>query len=257
LLEGLYAGSVADSQERAKLVSTEALEKRVSTLGPTIDLFVAFPKRDAIHVIAEIKRASPSRGVLAEIPDVVALAKDYESSGASCISVLTEERKFLGNLEDLQAVCEAVDVAVLRKDFIATEYQLLEARAAGADLALLIVAGLTKSDISRLFRYTLDLGMTPFVETHNEYEIDVALELGAQMVGINARDLSSFETDRDLFARLASKLPDGIVRVAESAVRSVEDVANYKQAGANAVLVGEALVTGNAKNLLSRFISET
>jgi indole-3-glycerol phosphate synthase len=184
------------------------------------------------------------------------LAKDYESSGASCISVLTEERQFLGSLSDLEEVSASVGVAVLRKDFIATEYQLLEARVAGADVALLIAAGLSDKVLSSLFALTLDLGMTPFIETHNASEIDSALELGAQMIGVNARDLSTFKTDRELFSKLVAKLPDGIVKVAESAVRSAEDVANYKQAGANAVLVGEALVTGNSKALLKQFTTE-
>jgi indole-3-glycerol phosphate synthase len=233
------------------------LEQRLPDLKPAINLEAAFPKRDSIHVIAEIKRSSPSRGALAEIPEPEALAKEYEISGASCISVLTEERKFKGSLRDLEQVRESVAVAVLRKDFIATEYQLLEARVAGADIALLIAAGLSKTELSRLYKVTVELGMTPFIETHSAEEIDLALELDAKMVGINARDLTTFETDRDLFGRIASKLPDGVVKVAESAVRTVEDVANYKQAGATAVLVGEALVTGNATALLKKFISAT
>jgi indole-3-glycerol phosphate synthase len=256
LLEALYAGSVADSHERAKVLSAASLEKIVSQLPQAMSLGEAFPPRDAIHVIAEIKRASPSRGRLAEIPSAAALAKDYESSGASCISVLTEERQFLGSLRDLEEVSASVGVAVLRKDFIATEYQLLEARVAGADVALLIAAGLSDKVLSSLFALTLDLGMTPFIETHNASEIDCALELGAQMIGVNARDLSTFKTDRELFSKLVAMLPDGIVKVAESAVRSAEDVANYKQAGANAVLVGEALVTGNSKALLKQFTTE-
>lgn len=256
MLEALYAGSVADMQERAKVISIRTLENQVSQLPPALTLGEVFPPREAIHVISEIKRASPSRGRLAEIANPSNLAKDYESAGASCISVLTEERQFLGNLTDLEQVSRAVDIAVLRKDFIATEYQLLEARVAGADIALLIAAGLSEAELSRLYALTLDLGMTPFLETHNDREVDLALDLGAQMVGINARDLTTFETDRNLFSQLVAKLPEGIVRVAESAVRSVEDVANYKQAGANAVLVGEALVTGNARALIKQFTTQ-
>lgn len=257
MLEALYAGAVADSQERAKVISLRMLERRLLELKPTINLEAAFPKRDSIHVIAEIKRSSPSRGALAGIPEPEVLAREYEISGASCISVLTEERRFKGSLRDLEKVRESVAIAVLRKDFIATEYQLLEARVAGADIALLIAAGLSKAELSRLYKLTVELGMTPFIETHSAEEIDLALELDAKMVGINARDLTTFETDRDLFGRIASKLPDGIVKVAESAVRTVEDVANYKEAGATAVLVGEALVTGNATALLKQFISVT
>lgn len=257
MLEALYAGSMADSRERERLVSQNSLELQIPNLPEAIKLADAFPKRDAIHVIGEIKRASPSRGHLADIPNAAILAQTYEAAGASCISVLTEERKFLGNLRDLEQVCQAVEVPVLRKDFIATEYQLLEARAFGADIALLIAAGLAQDHLSRLYRFALEIGLTPFIETHNSREVERALELGAQMIGVNARDLSSFETDRDLFAELVSMLPDDVVKVAESAVRSAEDVANYKDAGANAVLVGEALVTGDAGVLISEFISET
>ncbi len=257
MLEALYAGAVADSQERANIIPIRMLEQRLPDLKPTINLEAAFPKRDSIHVIAEIKRSSPSRGQLAEIAEPEALASEYEISGASCISVLTEERKFKGSLHDLEQVRKSVSVAVLRKDFIATEYQLLEARVAGADIALLIAAGLSKAELSRLYKLTIELGMTPFIETHSSEEIDLAMELDAKMVGINARDLTTFETDRDLFGRIASKLPEGVVKVAESAVRTVEDVANYKEAGATAVLVGEALVTGNATALLKQFISVT
>ena len=257
MLEALYAGSVADSAEREKLVSIKSLERLIPTLSPSIKLSDAFPPREEIHVIAEIKRASPSRGHLADIPNPAVLAENYESAGASCVSVLTEERQFHGSLADLELVRQRVNVAVLRKDFIANEYQLLEARVSGADIALLIVAGLTRAQLSNLYKFTLEIGLTPFIETHNRGEIETALELGAQMVGVNARDLSSFETDRNLFSNLVSLIPDGVVKVAESAVRSVEDVANYKDAGANAVLVGEALVTGNAGVLINKFISET
>lgn len=257
MLEALYAGSVADSREREKIVSQSSLELQITNLPAAIKLSESFPRREAIHVIAEIKRASPSRGHLADIPNAAILAQTYEAAGASCISVLTEERKFLGNLGDLEQVCQAVQVPVLRKDFIATEYQLLEARVSGADIALLIAAGLTQDHLSRLYKFALEIGLTPFIETHNSGEVEKALELGAQMIGVNARDLSSFDTDRDLFAELVSMLPDDVVKVAESAVRSTEDVANYKDAGANAVLVGEALVTGDAGVLISEFISET
>ena len=138
---------MADSREREKIVSQSSLELQITNLPAAIKLADAFPRREAIHVIAEIKRASPSRGHLADIPNAASLAQTYEAAGASCISVLTEERKFLGNLGDLEQVCQAVEVPVLRKDFIATEYQLLEARVFGADIALLIAAGLAQHDL--------------------------------------------------------------------------------------------------------------
>lgn len=210
---------------------------------------------EQIKVIAEVKRASPSRGDLAEIPEPQALAAQYESAGASAVSVLTEQRKFKGSLEDLEAVCKAVSIPVLRKDFIGDEYQILEARAAGADMVLLIVAALPQQQLQRLYDFTRSLGMTPLVETHSAAEVARAVDLGAQLIGVNARDLTTFELDRELFARVADQIPAGVIRVAESAVLDVADVARYRAAGADAVLVGEALVTGDATATLQSFLS--
>jgi indole-3-glycerol phosphate synthase len=155
---------------------------------------------------------------------------------------------------DLAAIRPKVSIPILRKDFIATEYQLLEARANGADIALLIVAGLSQSDLKRLMNFTADLGMTAFIETHDREELERALELDAKFVGINARDLSTFETDRDLFGRLVGLIPAEVVKVAESAVRDAADVKHYRDAGADVVLVGEALVTGDASDTLKSFL---
>ena len=148
----------------------------------------------------------------------------------------------------------AVSLPVLRKDFIATEYQVLEARAAGADLVLLIVAALEQDVLARLHALTRELGMTPLVETHSADEVDRAADVGAQLVGVNARDLSTFELDRDLFGRLAERIPAGAVRIAESAVLVPADVAHYRRAGADVVLVGEALVTNDPVSTLRRFL---
>ncbi len=206
-----------------------------------------------MKVLAEVKRASPSRGAMATIPDPGALAARYAAAGASAISVLTEQRRFGGSLADLEAVRAAVDVPVLRKDFVSSHYQVLEARAAGADIVLLIVAALEDEALASLARLVTGLGMTPFVETHDERELDRALAVGARLIGVNARDLDTFELDRDLFGRLAARIPDDVVRVAESAVRTAEDVARYRAAGADVVLVGEALVTGDPETLLAAF----
>jgi indole-3-glycerol phosphate synthase len=206
-----------------------------------------------IKVIAEIKRASPSKGRLAEISDPAALARDYEEAGASVISVLTESRSFLGSLEDLDAVRSAVAIPILRKDFIANEYQVLEARAHGADLVLLIAAGLEREVLIRLKHLIESLGMTALIETHNLEEVEFAASIAAALVGINARDLSTFETDRQLFERLSGLLPTNCIKVAESAVRDKSDVEAYAAAGAQCVLVGEALVTGDARALLQSF----
>ena len=210
-----------------------------------------------MKVIAEVKRASPSRGDLAGIPDPARQARLYEEGGASAISVLTEGRRFKGSLADLEAVHEAVSLPVLRKDFIATEYQVLEARAAGADLVLLIVAALEQSDLARLHALTRELGMTPLVETHSAEEVQRAVDVDARLIGVNARDLSTFELDRDLFGRLVDRIPADTIKIAESAVLTPADVAHYRRAGADVVLVGEALVTGDPVATLHSFLKET
>ena len=138
--------------------------------------------------------------------------------------MLTEQRRFKGSLEDLRNVRKAVSVPLLRKDFIRDEYQVYEARAAGADLTLLIVAGLSDGQLNELFHQSLELGMTPLVETHSEAEVERAVDLGAELIGVNARNLNTFELDRELFSRVADQIPAGVIRVAESAVLAVEDV---------------------------------
>ena len=254
MLQGLYKGSLEDARNRESLVSANELERLIGQLPPALDVLDFFRPRDSVHILAEIKRASPSRGNLAAITDPAALADVYQSAGASGISVLTEERKFKGSLRDLQDVRKAVSIPILRKDFIASEYQLLEARAHGADIALLIVAGLSQDELSRLKQFTEDLGMTAFIETHDREELERALSVGGDLIGVNARDLSTFETDRNLFASLVDLFPKDVIKVAESAVRDAEDVRHYRDAGADVVLVGEALVTNDASAALSSFL---
>lgn len=232
------------------MVEAEALER-----GPALDALEALAPTDHIRVIAEVKRASPSRGDLAEIPEPQALAAQYESGGASAVSVLTEERKFKGSLADLEAVRKAVSIPVLRKDFIGDEYQIFEARAAGADLVLLIVAALPQATLERLYHLIRELGMTPLVEAHSAEEVARAVDLGSHLIGVNARDLTTFELDRELFGRVADQIPAGVIRVAESAVLDVSDVVRYREAGADAVLVGEALVTSDPIATLQSFLS--
>ena len=181
---------------------------------------------------------------MATIADPAALAVDYAAGGAATISVLTEERRFGGTLDDLRAGRAAVEIPVLRKDFIVTSYQLWEARAAGADLALLIVAALDQNRLEGLIERAHSIGLTPLVEVHDEEEVDRALDAGATLVGVNARNLKTLEVDRDTFSRLAPRIPDDVVRVAESGVRGPHDVFEYAKQGANVVLVGETLVRG-------------
>ena len=245
MLDELVAGALHDASARRAARSLAEVEAAALARPPALDVLSALAPRDRVHIIAEIKRSSPSKGALADIADPASLAVAYENGGASAISVLTEGRRFGGSLEDLEAVRAVASVPVLRKDFIAEPYQVLEARAAGADLVLLIVAALDQDTLSSLFRLINGLGMTPLVETHSADELDRALDLGADLVGVNARDLSTFELDQDLFGRLADMIPSGVIRVAESAVKSPADVAHYRRAGADVVLVGEALVTGD------------
>ena len=254
MLEGLYAGALADSEARRERVNFAAIEKIALDTPDPLDATISLSPSNEIRIIAEIKRACPSRGDLSRIAEPATLAEIYESSGAAAISVLTEERKFKGSLDDLREVRKSVSVPLLRKDFTSNEYQILEARAAGASIVLLIVAGLDMPTIARLKAFAEDLGLTAFIETHSADEVLKAIDLGAKLLGVNARDLSTFETDRNLFGTLAPLIPQGVIKVAESAVRDAEDVRHYRQFGADAVLVGEALVTNDPALMLKSFL---
>lgn len=243
VLDEILAGVRDDLAERQSVVGLDELKRLAHPRDPALDPMPHF-RAEGISVIAEVKRASPSRGQLAEITDPASLAADYEAGGAATISVLTERRRFGGSLADLRAVRNAVSVPVLCKDFILTSYQLWEARAAGADLALLVVAALTDNELVGLVDRARSIGLTPLVEVHDARQLARALDAGADLIGVNARDLTTLKVDRDTFARLAPLVPDGVVRVAESGVRGPHDVLEYARAGADVVLVGETLVTG-------------
>ncbi len=243
VLDEILAGVRADLVERQQQVSLDDLKALAARRAPAIDPMPTY-RSDGIAVIAEVKRASPSKGYLADIADPAALAADYQAGGAATISVLTEGRRFGGSLDDLRAVRAAVSVPVLRKDFVVTSYQLWEARAAGADLALLIAAALTDHELAGLVDRARSIGLTPLVEVHTADEIARAVDAGADLIGVNARNLKTLEVDRALFARLAPLIPEELVRVAESGVRDPHDVLEYARHGADVVLVGESLVTG-------------
>lgn len=254
MLADLTAGAVEDAEARAVERPLADVEREALAQTPARDALAALAPADRVKIIAEVKRASPSRGHLAEIPDPALQAARYREGGASAISVLTEGRKFRGSLADLEAVRARVDVPVLRKDFIATPYQVLEARAAGADLVLLIVAALEQPLLRELHDLVRQLGMTPLVETHARDEVLRAADIGAELIGVNARDLSTFELDRDLFGRLHDDLPADAIKIAESAVLAPADVAHYRAAGADVVLIGEALVTSDPVTTLHAFL---
>ena len=243
VLDDILVDVRADLAERQARVSLDELKARAE--GRPDCRKSPLLRGEGVAVIAEVKRSSPSKGALAAIADPAALAADYEAGGAAVISVLTERHRFGGSLDDLVAVRRSVDVPVLCKDFIVSSYQLWEARVHGADLALLIVAALTQHELESLVERAWTIGLTPLVEVHDEEEVDRALLAGATLIGVNARNLKTLEVDRDTFSRVAPRIPDDVVRVAESGVRGPRDVFEYAKQGAHVVLVGETLVTGD------------
>jgi len=242
VLDEILDGVRADLAERQRRVSLEQLKDMARRAASPLDALAAL-KADGVSVIAEVKRASPSRGEMAAIDNPAALAADYEAGGARIISVLTEQRRFGGSLDDLVAVRRAVQIPLLRKDFVVSSYQLWEARAYGADMVLLIVAALEQSALVSLVERALSIGLLPLVEVHADEELDRAADAGATVIGVNARNLATLEVDRSIFARLAGRIPEGVVKIAESGVRGPHDLLAYAAAGADAVLVGESLVT--------------
>jgi indole-3-glycerol phosphate synthase len=241
ILDEIVDGVRLDLAERQRQTPLEEVKAAARRAADAKDPLPAF-RASGVSVIAEVKRASPSRGPLAEIADPAALAAEYAAGGAAAISVLTEERRFGGSLDDLRAVRAAVDTPLLRKDFIVTPYQLVEARAAGADLALLIVAALDDDQLRRLHDEASELGLTVLVEVHDESETERAVDLGTELIGVNARNLKTLAVDGDTFGRLAPLVPDDRVTVAESGIFGPDDVRRFVSQGARAVLVGEALV---------------
>lgn len=246
VLHSIIDGVREDLDARRAQRPAAQLTERIAQVPAALDAVGALQPTETISVIAEVKRRSPSAGALGAIPDPAALATRYAAAGAAAISVLTEERRFDGSLADLDLVREAVvSTPVLRKDFIVDPYQVLEARAHGADLVLLIVAGLDQPTLVDLSQQILDLGMTPLVEVHDEAEAARAMDAGSHLIGINVRDLRTLDVDRTTFARVRAALPRGAAAplvVAESGIRDLDDVRAYAAAGADAVLVGQALV---------------
>jgi indole-3-glycerol phosphate synthase len=237
-------------------VSLAQLMNDVRSVEPPRDM-IAGLRRDSVALIAEVKRASPSKGVLIEDFRPVDLAMTYEQHGASAISVLTDERFFQGHLDYLTAIHDKVKIPVLRKDFVIDPYQVYEGRTAGADAILLIVGALYDSQLAELYKVATDLGMTALVEVHDEAEMERALKIGATLIGINNRDLKTFNEDLGTTERLAKLAPKEVTLVAESAIRSVDDVRKMGELGAHAVLVGEGLVkAGNIGEKVREFSSQ-
>ncbi|MFT9243519.1 MAG: indole-3-glycerol phosphate synthase TrpC, partial [Bifidobacterium aquikefiri] len=257
VLDELVAGALADQRERETKLSLTQLQQQVRNMTSTpLDATRWLKQPDCIPIIAEIKRASPSKGHLADIDDPAALASQYQSGGASAISVLTERHRFLGSFDDLDAVRQAVQIPVLNKDFIVTPYQIWEARAHGADVVLLIVAALDDAKLRELLDLAHSLGLNALVETHTREEIDRAIAAGARIIGINARNLKDLSVDVTKYKALAANLPENVIRVAESGVFGIKELEMYARAGADAVLVGEGVATASDHELAVKRLVE-
>ena len=249
VLDELVAGALQDQRTREQAMPLDAVKQAAAAAPAPLDARRWLRHADAVPIIAEIKRASPSKGHLADIPDPAALAAEYERGGAAAISVLTEGRRFLGSLDDLDRVRAAVHIPVLRKDFITTPYQIWEARAHGADIVLLIVAALDDATLHELLDLTHELGMTALVETHTAEEIERAVQAGAAVIGINARNLKDLSVNVGNYRELAAALPPDVIKVAESGVFGPVELEDYARAGADAVLVGEGVATAERHDL--------
>lgn len=242
ILEKIVAQKKREVAAKMHSLPLNALKERVSTAKAPHD-FAAALKGDSLKLIAEVKKASPSRGVLVKDFDALALASTYARSGAAAISVLTEFVHFQGRLEYLNQIRDKVKLPLLRKDFIFDAYQVYESAASGADALLLIAAILSPEELGRLLKLSRNLGLACLVEVHDEQELDQALNSGAEIIGINNRDLNTFKTDIETTRRLRPLVPDGKIVVSESGIHRREDVKKLRAWGVDAILVGEALVT--------------
>jgi len=253
-LSEIIEGVLADVNNR--LVPISILEKKLDQAPVLRDAYSALNKKE-LSLIAEVKRSSPSKGALATISNPVELANSYQAGGAEIISILTEERRFKGSISDLVSVKSAVSIPVLRKDFIVTEFQVYESRIIGSDLMLLIVAGLSKSKLRDYFQLATGLGMQVLVEVHDMSEVESALEIDSKIIGVNCRNLKTLEIDKTVFDLILPRLPENVLKVAESGISTRDEVEKIESLGANAILVGETLVkSGNPvhtiKELLNR-----
>ena len=249
VLDSIIEGVREDLARRRKPLSQ--IHEQMSQAPSALDAYGAL-LGEQMKIIAEVKRSSPSKGELSTIADPAALAEQYQVAGASVISVLTEERRFKGSLADLAAVRARVTIPILRKDFMVDEYQFFEARAYGADVVLLIVAALSKSQLRDFYDVATELGMASLIEVHTADELERALEISPQIVGVNSRNLKTLEVNQEAFADLIPRIPASLIRVAESGIASRADVEFAQSAGANAILVGEALVTSGDPKLAMR-----
>jgi len=242
MLEEIIKNKAEEVSRLKASASVEEMRKRSAELEPPRDFAAAIRGGEAVRIIAEVKKASPSRGVIRKDFDPLAIARAYERNGAAAISVLTDEKYFDGRLEYLALIKKKTFLPVLRKDFIIDEIQVHESRAAGADALLLIVAALDKDRLKKLLGLTTELGMSALVEVHDRGELERALEADAKIIGINNRDLRTFRTDIRTTLELAPLVPGDRIIVTESGINTREDIEKLKNAGVDAFLVGESLV---------------
>ena len=244
ILDTILAYKQAEVKARQATTTQAQLASRAADAPPPRDFLAALqtPKVGRVTLIAEVKKASPSAGVIRADFDPVAIAKSYEAGGASCLSVLTDEKFFQGHDDYLKAVREAVSLPIIRKDFVVQDWQIFESRALRADAVLLIVAALTPTQIADYQATAHELGMAALIEVHTEAEMEVALSANAKLIGINSRDLNTFVTDLETVERLAAMVPPSVTLVAESGLKTPADVRRVADAGAKAVLVGETLM---------------
>lgn len=238
----------------ARRLPLSQLQEQLDQAPQVID---AHPRlrTEEMAIIAEVKRSSPSKGALSDIADPRALAAQYQEAGAAVVSVLTEKRRFGGSLEDLISVRSEISIPILRKDFMIDEYQFLEARAAGADVVLLIVAALSKNQLKDYYDLATELGMAVLVETHTAQEIEDAMAVEPRIIGVNARNLKTLDIDLAAFTSLIPMIPDSVIRVAESGISQRSEVEVAQGAGANAILVGETLVrSGNPRSAINQLL---
>jgi indole-3-glycerol phosphate synthase len=244
LLEAIVAGTRRIVEVRQQKEPLAVLAERAAAMPSRTGRFqMALGRTDRLNVIAECKRRSPSRGVLRTDYDAAAIARGYESAGAAAVSVLTEPTFFDGSLDDLIAVRGAVEVALLRKDFVVSEYQLLEAKAAGADAILLIVAALRPVELKVLHDHARRLGLDALVEVHDAKELAIAIDAGARIVGVNNRNLRTLEVNVHASEELIARMPPEIVAISESGLKTSEDLVRLRSLGYRAFLIGEHLMT--------------
>jgi len=254
VLDSIIEGVLEDVERRS--IPMNQLKAQLSDAADLRGALQALAGSE-MKIISEVKRASPSKGDLGEILQPARLAAQYESGGASVISVLTEERRFKGSMKDFTEVRREVSIPMLRKDFIVTEYQVIESRVLGADLLLLIVAGLSQSQYCDFHQMANELGMDVLVEIHNEEELERALEANPTIVGVNSRNLKTLDVDPRAFDQLLPMIPSGVIKVAESGISERSEVAHVEELGADAILVGETLVrAGDPIAAISRLLGK-